>query len=246
MFCTNINLDNLEYKPPSTNKNNGAKVVNVSTVKGSMEWKDKIRFQMSESDKENLQVMTWGLSTPVPGQDASRRSLELTIESPDLLKFLTDLDEKNVQTAVQNAPEWFKKSLSYNEIKPMYVNLVRDPVKEGTKSTVRVKVKCGDTYPTNIYVVQSTDENGNISYTKGGPDDLTRNSKCMMIVETVGLWFMQRSFGMSLTAQEILVWPSRRSVGIDAFTFNSNTSVTQHTLHTTACSDDIEMVDGED
>ena len=46
--------------------------------------------------------------------------------------------------------------------------------------------------------------------------------------ETVGLWFMSRQFGMSLTATEILVWPNRRSTGIDAFTLGSDTKLQPH------------------
>ena len=97
-------------------------------------------------------------------------------------------------------------------------------IKEGQKPTVRVKVKSGD-YPTNIYVVTDTDENGNITYTQGTPEDLTRKVRCLVMVETVGLWFMSRQFGMSLTATQILVWPNRRSTGIDAFTMSSSTKL---------------------
>ena len=223
MFCSAIDLDNLEYKPP-TNNRSGGKVVHVSTVKGSSDWKDRIRFQMSEDNKTNLQEAVWGLSTPLPGQDAARRTLELTIESSSLHTFLNDLDNKNLTTAVKQAPEWFKKTVEEDAVRNMYVPLVKPPQKADQKSTVRVKVKCGD-YPTNIYVVSDSDESGNLTYNKGSIDDLTRKVKCMVMVETVGLWFMSRQFGMSLTATDILVWPNRRSTGIDAFTMTADTKL---------------------
>jgi hypothetical protein len=226
MFCTNINIDQLEYKEPQTNRS-GGKVVHVSTKPGSSEWKDKIRFQMSEDQSMNLQTAVWGLSTPLQGQDTSRRTLELTIESPQLYDFLDRLDEKNISTAVEKAPQWFKKENNRAAVEAMYTYLVKAPVKENAKATVRVKVKCGD-YPTNIYVVdEKASQNGKLSYHKGGPEDLSRNSKCMVMVDTVGLWFMSRQFGMSLTASEIMVWPARRASGIDAFTLSNDTILYQ-------------------
>lgn len=196
----------------------------VSTVPGSTDWKDRIRFQMSEDNKTNLQQAVWGLSTPLQGQDPSRRTLELTVESPELLTFLQNLDEQNIKTAVNSSQEWFRKEMDFNSIKPMYVPLAKEAQKKDQKATVRVKVKCGD-YPTNIYVVEDVDDNGNITYSKGSVDDLTKNVKCLVMAETVGLWFMSRQFGMSLTATDIMVWPNRRSTGIDAFTMSCDTKL---------------------
>lgn len=216
MFASNINVDQLEYKEPQSNRS-GGKVVHVSTQPGSSEWKDRIRFQMSENQNENLQVAVWGLSGALPGQDTSRRTLELSVESANLESFLSHLDERNVKTAVEKSPLWFKKTMEESQVSNMYVSLLKPAAKEGTKPTVRVKVKCGE-YPTHIYVVQE-EGNGTLTYNKGVPEDLSRNSKCMVMVETVGLWFMSRQFGMSLTATEIIVWPNKRAVtGIDAFT----------------------------
>lgn len=246
MFCTAINIDQLEYKEPTNNRSNG-KVVHVSTVPGSSEWKDKIRFQMSEDQSVNLQTAVWGLSQPLATQDASRRTLELSIESPQLYDFLTKLDEKNIATAVEKAPTWFKKANDRASVEAMYTYLVKPPAKEGAKPTVRVKVKCGD-YPTSIYVIdEKASQNGKLVYHKGGPDDLTRNSKCMVMAETVGLWFMSRQFGMSLTASEILVWPARRASGIDAFTLSNDTVLYQanEPIAVPAPTPDDEMQDDE-
>lgn len=238
MFCTNINVSDLEYKEPQSNRS-GGKVVHVSTVPGSLEWKDRIRFQMSEDETKNLQTAVWGLSTPLQGQDASRRTLELTIESPDLLKFLEQLDEQNIQTAVKQSPIWFKKSVDENAVRQMYVPLVKPAAKPDAKPTVRVKVKCGD-YPTNIYTIQ--DKTGSkLDYIKGTPEDLTRNSKCMVMCETVGLWFMSRQFGMSLTANEIMVWPTRRNTGINAFTLTKDITLTKVNETPTNDPDPMEM-----
>ena len=241
-FCTNIDLSALEYKPPAANRN-GGKVVHVSTKKGSKEYEHRLRFQMSEDQNQNLQNAVWGLSTPLAGQDGNRRTLELTIESPDLEGWLNKLDDQNIETAVKSSQDWFKKGLDIDAIKNMYVYMVKPPSKDGSKSTVRVKVKTGDVYPTNIFIVQSS-ENGSLSYTRGTSDDLTKNCKCMVMCECVGLWFMSRQFGMSLNATDILVWPTKRTTGIDAFTFTNNMQV--HKVETPpvlAPCDEVEMTD---
>lgn len=242
MFCTKIDIASLEYKEPQNNRS-GGKVVHVSTVPGSAEWKDRIRFQMSEDQSQNLQQAVWGLGTPLPGQDASRRTLELSVESPALHEFLKNMDEKNIKTAVEKSPTWFKKSVDEGAVTNMYVPLLKPPVKDDSKPTVRVKVKCGD-YPTNIYVVDDVSD-GKLSYHKGGPDDLARNVKCMVMVETVGLWFMSRQFGMSLTATEIIVWPNRRATGIDAFTLSNDIQLHKVAEQNVLLSDQMEKIGDE-
>lgn len=215
------NCEMFEYKPLSTNKK-GGKAVYVCTVPGSTSPADRIRFQMSESGHHNLQTVVWGLSTPMSGQDNSRRTLELTIESPELLAFLEKLDAKNIETAFEKAREWFPLQsgapLTLEDVQNMYVPLVKPPYKEGGRPTVRTKVKVGDSYPTKIFAAKGAAES--LVYAKGTAEHLTRNSKCLTVVETTGLWFMSRQFGMSLNVTEILVWSDRRRGGIDAFSFS--------------------------
>lgn len=227
MFCTNIDLEKLDYKAPQANTR-GGKNLHVSTVPGSSDWADHIRFQMSEDNTQHLQSVVWGLDQPPPpGQQDGRRTLELTVESPALLTFLENLDSKNVETAVAQTTEWFRKTLEPAAIKSKYVPLLKPPQKADARSTVKVKVKGSDEKkPTNVYVVQETGNVNEIRHCQGSMDDVTRNSKCVVIVETNGLWFMPLQFGMSLTATDILVWPNRQrkvTTGIDAFTFGTDT-----------------------
>ena len=76
--------------------------------------------------------------------------------------------------------------------------------------------KCGDMYPQHL--CRRLDRRRRTQYHKGGPDDLQRSVKVMVMAESAGLWFMSRQFGLSLTAADV-VWPNRRVSGIDAFTF---------------------------
>ena len=223
VFPTAINLELLEYKPPQNNKS-GQKNVYISTVPGSTNPQNRLRFQMSETaetDEVHLQTAVWGLSTPLPNQDASRRTLVLTIESPALLDFLNRLDAQNLQKAYDNAQKWFgmKKPPSRDEIKQYYHPIVMQPARDGDKPTVRVKVKVAAAHPTQIFKVS-----GHKTYVPGTPADLVRNSKCCVVADTVGLWFMPCQFGMCLVATEILVWSNQPNVGMSAFTFASGSN----------------------
>ena len=94
-FAATIDVNQLEYKGRRPTKT-AARWSPVSTKLGSSDPKYRLAFQMSPDEKTACR-RPWGLSQPMAGQDASRRTLELSIESEALLKFLTDLDERNVK-----------------------------------------------------------------------------------------------------------------------------------------------------
>jgi hypothetical protein len=214
-FCKHINLDAIEYKGITSNKK-GQKVVAVSTIPGSTDLTSRLRFQMSENQNAQLQVAVWTLSTPMQGQDASRRTLEVTIDDPNLFHFLEALDKSNVDVATSRCEEWFKKKMDSNTISGMYVPIMRAGVKQDMPYSMRVKVNLSQPYGTNIFVVTDLVDN-QLMYHKGGPDDLTKGAKMMIVAETAGLWFMSKQFGMSINATDILVWPNRKVYGMSAF-----------------------------
>lgn len=221
MFCSSINIADLHYRPMQANRS-GGKTVPVSTKADSDSWDHNLRFQMSEDNNTNLQNAVWGLSTPLPGQDGTRRALELTIESPTLKKFLEGLDARNVKEGCEHATEWFKPPATAETVPTMYSPIL----KPDNAETVRVKVKCGER-PTNVYIVHGTSPTGELQYEKGTHNDLTRNAKCLVMVETTGLWFMSRQYGMSLVATDIMVWPSKPVTGIEAFTMSNVNKLSQ-------------------
>ena len=130
-----IDLNKLEYKEPHKNKQGGT-IIRISQVPGSIDPKDRLRFQMSEDHRTNLLCAPWGLAAPMAGMDTSNRKLDVTIESDALLKFLRELDNKNLMAATY----WFRNSISRAQIEKMHVPIVRPPYKNGLKSTVRVNV----------------------------------------------------------------------------------------------------------
>lgn len=232
MSCDRFNVDSLFYMPPSSNKAGGKQVM-ISTVEGSTSYKDRIRFQMCEDDHTNLQTIQWGLQSQQDAQNSVRRNLEVTVESESVKNFLSMLDQKNLQTATQNMSTWFKSVRDEGALKDMYTPLLR-ATNDG-KVAVRVKVNCGEEYPTDIYVATSP-IGSPLVYKKGNSDHLVRGSKCMVMVDATCLYFINnRAFGMTLNAKKMVVWPSLlyQQTGINAFNLAS-----KPTLET-----DVEMDD---
>ena len=206
-----IQIHALEYKEPRPNPQTGGKTVGVSTVPGSTDYSHRLRFQMSPDCHTDLQTALYGLSTPMPGQtEDRRRTLELSVDSSELLEFLTALDQKNVDSATANSETWFKKSMDRATIENMYNGIVRQPSSAEYKPTVRTKVKIADRTNTSVWVVQG-EGGGDLQYTRGTHSDISKGCKCMVLVETAGLWFASKQFGMSLVVTDIMVWPTQRT-----------------------------------
>ena len=219
-----IDLTVLEYKEPRANPQTGGKSVFVSTVAGSNDPQHKLRFQMSEDQNTNLQTAVFGLSSPLPGQvEDRRRSLELSIESADLADFLTRLDNKNIDIATANSEAWFKKPMDRATVENMYISLVRQPTSAEYRPMVRTKVKINERTNTNVWVV-SKSQGAALEYTRGTYHDITKGGKVMAMVETNGLWFASRQFGMSLAVSDIMVWPNATA---PFFKFASNTTASE-------------------
>ena len=215
MFPSVAALDTLTYKDPVPQKNAANAKVSYVHVPKLEHTNDKLMFQMSEDEKTNTQKIIFGLSTPLPGQDSSKRALDLTIESHDMLLFLKELDRKNLEATKKNKDSWFKKPPSDSEIDHMYVPLVKENGEY--KESVKIKVRC-EYNPTNISIVDE-EKNNVVYYSQGSINHLEKNAKVLVIVETPGLWFINKQFGMSLNATQILVWPAKHKSGLASFTF---------------------------
>ena len=219
MYATE-KINDLDYMALTTNRN-GGKVVQVSTVKGSMDYVDRLRIQFAENDKTNLQRAIWPLSNPMPNQtDGSKRTWELSVESADLVTYLRALDEKNCAMAKERCKEWFKKEMTDVELRGMYTPIIKE------NGNVKIKVQCSDK-PTRIMVVDA-DKGLTVAPTVGSDKDLVKGARCLLVANTPGLWFMRFQWGMSFTATDILVWKPRVMTGINAFTFHPSTTLKTH------------------
>lgn len=222
-----VDLETLDYKKElNVNKMNGSKSVYCSTQKGSNDPQHRLRFQMAEyggGDKEIMRAV-YGVSTPLQGQPDSRRALDLSIDSDELLAFLMKLDARNKAAALENAQEWFKKPLTAAEVEAFYVPIVKQSTKAEYRPTARTKLimDTGRNDSQLFMVTKETPAAGGAKaridgYEPVGVNDIQKGCRTIPIVETNGLWFAQKSFGMSLVITHLLVWPKRQVSGIEAF-----------------------------
>lgn len=225
-----LNLNDLDYGlEVITNKNTGAKSVNVSTVKGSTDRAHKIRFQMGVYDQNEFLRAPFGVSKPMERQENhTRRDLDLSIDSDELLAFLRQLDERNLQAASDHSVDWFKKPMEKAVLRDRFKQCVREPAKAEYRPTVRTKIVVdAERNNTQIFVVTKEtpafgDQPARMEeYVPGTMQDITKGSKVIAIVETNGLWMGANQFGMSLNVTHLLVWPTQ-SRGIEAFCLNAH------------------------
>tara|TARA_B100000787_G_scaffold142122_1_gene111364 strand:+ start:5173 stop:5871 length:699 start_codon:yes stop_codon:yes gene_type:complete len=179
---------------------------------------ERIRFQMSEDHNTNIQTITWGVSTPQNPQlneqkECEKFNLDLNVPSDALKKFLRDLDEKCEEQAAEHSLDWFGKKMEARDVNMKYNRLLKQ--KDDGTFSVRVKVNAHTTKtPTNIWVVKDC-QGEQIEYFKGTIDHLTKDARCLVMVEASSIWF-SKLFGISLVALDILVWPVEKKTGIDA------------------------------
>ena len=221
-----FDLNNLNYgSEVMTNKNTGAKSIYTSTQPGSNDSAHKVRFQMGIYDTDLLRA-PFGVSKLMPSQDpnSTRRDLDLSIDSEDLLTFLRRLDEQNLEAAVQHSMDWWKKPLDKAVLRDRFKPIVKEPNKAEYRPTAKTKLIVGaDRNNTQIFLVTketpSTPETpGTIQeYVPITMADIPKGCKALAVVETNGLWLGANQFGMSLMVTHLLVWPTRQTRGIEAF-----------------------------
>lgn len=221
-----IDIDAFEYGTEvNTNKNTGAKSVHVSTQAGSNSPEHKLRFQLGSYDAELMRA-PFGVSKMMQGQENNtRRDLDLSIDSDEMLDFLRKLDERNLHAAVEHSQDWFKKNLDKAVLKDRFKTLVKDAAKIEFRPTVKTKLVVDAERGTNtqfFLVTKSTPSTGDSTgrveeYVPATMADLQKGSKVIVIVETNGMWIGANQFGMSLNATHVLIWPNRQVQGIEAF-----------------------------
>ena len=207
-----------------TNKNTGAKSVDVTTCAGSNADEHKIRFQLGIYDGELLKA-PFGVSKPAPQQENStRRDLDLSVESDTCLDFLKRLDERNLEAAVEHSMDWFRKPLDKAVLRDRFKPIVREPTKVEYRPTARTKIVV-DAERNNTQIFRVTKETPAAGgaparideYVPATMADIQKGSKVMAIVETNGLWLGANQFGMSLNITHLIVWPARQTRGIEFF-----------------------------
>ena len=166
-----------------------------------------IKFQIGT--KEDPLRAPFGVSEPVGGGYSERKTMDLEVDG-ELAGQLKAIDAAVVAEAIKRPNDFFGKKLEEAAIRSMHQPLVTAN-KEFTP-TVRTKVKVGAKAPTVVRVVS-----GENKFRRGSVEDVNKGCRVMAIVNLSSVWFASKMFGVSLSVDQLVVWPSRET-GIAAFT----------------------------
>ena len=207
MDCTLLDVEALDFGPPTKLGNSQQQVIPVSTIAGRFDWSTRLTLQLGK-DQDTMLTTQYGVGTPLPNTDPSRRNLDLLL-TPELEHILRAVDAKVVTYCSEKCEELFKTKTLTKQHTP----LVKE--RDDGNAYVRVKVNLGGdkTKPTEVRVL--SDDRSKVrrrDYTS-----ITRDSQLLTIVDTPGVWFSPAGFGVSLTARSIIVAPSESRDGLSMF-----------------------------
>ena len=161
-----------------------------------------------------------GVSTPYSGADsADRLTMDLEVAPGPLLDALTALDERIVNTAVERSKEWFGRQVDEATARAWYTPLVK-PSKDPDKypnPTVRTKFSCKRGKETTVYVPKGGD-----AYRRGAKDDIAKNAELCVDVVMTSVMLGNRSFNVSLTAEQVLLCGAVEGPSAGIKTFGAN------------------------
>ena len=239
--ATQFSLDSIVFSDELRKSKIGPTQNLYTSVRGKTGRAARVRFQMSDAlldpyaktGIEDLPSTPFKLSEPIPGAPPNKRSLGLSIPAGNLQTFFMQLDNLNLKTVFEGRNTFFPKAkdLTKDGIEQMYTSTLRMDKEGKYDPVVSVKVRLpdesgDDDAVTEIFVYVRTNVQANgvpeVITRRGTQEDLKVGNRFAVTVESSGLWFLQRGFGMSLVAKQILVYESpdlADKTGMAAFGF---------------------------
>ena len=142
----------------------------------------------------------FGVSEPKNGGKATRKTMDLEVEDSTLAELLASIDAAVVAQAIKDTLNFFGKELDEDTIRAKHQPLLTP--KENFLPTVRTTVKIDTKDPTVVRVVS-----GERKFRRGTADDVATNAKVMAHVKLDSVWFAAGKFGVSLSVDDLVVWP---------------------------------------
>jgi hypothetical protein len=155
----------------------------------------------------------------------ARKSIELSLEDDELVKFFQTFDEHVINSAVANASQWFPKhkDLTRDQIKNMYYPMLQfDTNDKGYPPRLHTKINTDGKNHVNVLIYSEV--NGAPQYRKGIVDDIVKYSELIVIVEAGTMWFQSKQFGITLLATDVMVFPKTERKEFD-FIWNKQVPV---------------------
>lgn len=117
----------------------------------------------------------------------SEESISLRIAGKRHSKKIDPIDEENIKNAVEKSTEWFKKQISEETLKKLYVSSVDENILSVDK------IKASKIFNADNELIDFT--------------ELSEEKKCNTLVEFAGIWFAKKSFGPIWNIVQVKVLP---------------------------------------
>ena len=194
-----VDLASFVYQQPKRNANGGMNLY----IDESKDSKASPVFQLDPC------VAKFGTSAPQEGSSSTRRNMEISVTSDEMIEFIKRFDEQNIHEVAKNSETFFKKQLSEDVLAQTLYRWSAAP-HEKYDPLLRIKVATQGRSATKVYKVIGEKEGGEINTDEGTWEDIEPWSKVVVICQCGGLWFVSKQFGMTLIAKAVLVWPSEK------------------------------------
>ncbi len=195
---SDFSIPDLAYSKPKKNSRGGISV-----------W---LNTSASDSSKPRVQLdkcrSPFGIREPM--EAGGRKSLDLAVSSEKLVQWCSELDEKNVNTVAENSEAFFKNKMSKEVVTEFYKKLVT-PGKGDYEPLLKVKISEYEGNKTKVFLMKKDPATGRDTWERGTLEDVKEHCEVLPIVELQMLWFINKNFGMSMVATDLLVWPSKRT-----------------------------------
>jgi hypothetical protein len=189
---SDFTVSELSYSNPKKNSRGGISV-----------W---LNTSASDSSKPRVQLekcrVPFGIREPM--EAGGRKSLDLAVSSEALQQWCATLDERNIDTVSANSETFFKNKMSKEVVSEFYRKLVT-PGKGDYEPLLKIKISEYEGNKTKVFLMKKD------GWEEGTLEDVKEHCEVLPIVELQMLWFINKNFGMSMVATDLLVWPSKRT-----------------------------------
>lgn len=159
----------------------------------------KIPFGLDRKEQPNGPAFRCAMTFPGVLGDGKTIDYSGPKENVDYLKWLKSIDENNKNKALAQCQSWFKKDISKDIIDEFYFHNITNSTKPAEYSpTFATKLKFRrEVFQTEFYNQLSK----KIEY-----EDIPAGATVIPLIETMGLWFAGKSFGMSFKINQLMVF----------------------------------------
>ena len=168
------------------------------------------KIQLCTEDDPPLEVVQFVQDDCKPGGGPKTLVLKVP-EGSSLLQSLQALDRYALEVAEKKSTELFKKQFKPEQLQPLYTPIMKDSL---------LSLRVDDDLLIWKLLARNTSDASQKLITSGASEDVLPGGKVWLCAEVKALYFLPRSFGLVLTASDVLVFPREKS---KAFPFVSRT-----------------------